>query len=289
MRKKTSVSVDINHTTLMGQKLRYALMGPKNAERTLLAFNGIGASLEAVIPFANCFERTRILTFDVPGVGESPTPLVPYRFNWLAMLAARLLDELGLDKVDVTGVSWGGALAQQFAFDYQDRVDTLTLCATSAGMFMVPGNIDVLRKMATPKRYFDPGYMMKIAPEIYGGQIRTNAEIIGMHAKSIKAGDSRGYAYQLIAGMGWTSYFWLPQIETPTLLLMGEDDPIVPPINGRILLSRMPNAQMITMECGHLFILSIPQETAEKMESFIHDGVVMGDQDFADDGAVPAT
>ncbi|MEO0343166.1 MAG: poly(3-hydroxyalkanoate) depolymerase [Pseudomonadota bacterium] len=288
MRKKTSVSVDIKFTTIMGQKIRYALMGPKDADRTLLAFNGIGASLEAVIPFANFFERTRILTFDVPGVGESPTPLVPYRFTWLALLSAKLLDELGIGEVDVTGVSWGGAAAQQFVYNYQDRVRTMTLCATSAGMVMVPGNIDVLRKMATPKRYMDPGHMMKIAPEIYGGQIRSNVEILKMHASSLKAGDSRGYAYQLMAGMGWTSWFWLPQIEVPTLLLMGNDDPLVPPINGRMLMSRLPKADMITLDCGHLFILSIPEETAGHMEAFIHDGIVVGAEEYGDDGAVPA-
>ncbi|MEO1563919.1 MAG: poly(3-hydroxyalkanoate) depolymerase [Pseudomonadota bacterium] len=289
MKKKSSTSVDIGYATILGQELRYAFMGPKDADRTLLAFNGIGASLEAVVPFANCFERTRILTFDAPGVGESPTPLIPYRFNWLAEIIAGLLDHLGIEDVDVTGVSWGGAAAQQFAYDFQDRIHTLTLCATSAGMVMVPGNIDVLRKMATPKRYMDPGHMMKIAPEIYGGQIRTNAEVLRMHASNLKAGDSRGYTYQLLAGMGWTSYLWLPQIETPTLLLMGEDDPLVPPINGKILMSRLPNAQMITMECGHLFILSIPQDTASKMEAFIHDGIVVGAQDFSDDGVVPVT
>ena len=130
--------------------------------------------------------------------------------------------------------------------------------------------------------------MMKIAPEIYGGQLRTNVEILKMHSSSLKAGDARGYAYQLMAGMGWTSYLWLPEIETPTLLLMGNDDPLVPPINGRILMNRLPNAQMITMDCGHLFILSIPEDTAEKMESFIHDGIVVGDEEFADGNAAPA-
>ena len=52
--------------------LRVALIGPPDAERTLLVFNGIGASLETVAPFVEHFRRTRILTFDVPGVGGSP-------------------------------------------------------------------------------------------------------------------------------------------------------------------------------------------------------------------------
>ena len=264
----------IDHVTIMGQKIRYALFGPEDAERTLLVFNGIGASLDAVAPVAGHFERTRILTFDVPGVGGSPTPLIPYRFSWLSRMTRRLLDELGIQEVDVAGVSWGGAAAQQFVYDHLDRCNSLTLCATSAGMVMIPGNINVLRKMATPKRYLDPDHMAKVGPDIYGGQLRMNRELLNMHAGSLKAGDARGYFYQLLCGVGWTSWLWLPQIEVPTLLLMGGDDPLIPVVNGRIIRKRLPDARMVIMDCGHLFILSKPDETAQRIEAFIHDGYV---------------
>ncbi len=271
-----------DHVTIMGQKIRYAFFGPEDAPRTLLVFNGIGASLEAVAPVAQFFERTRILTFDVPGVGGSPTPLIPYRFAWLSRMTARLLDRLQVGAVDVAGVSWGGAAAQQFAYDYQDRCLSLTLCATSAGMVMIPGNVQVLRKMATPKRYLDPEHMMNIGPDIYGGQLRMNREILNMHAGSLKAGDTRGYLYQLLCGAGWTSWLWLPQIELPTLLLMGGDDPLIPVVNGKILMKRLPDARMVVMDCGHLFILSKPEETAQRIEAFVHDGVVADAVEFPD-------
>ena len=271
-----------DHVTIMGQKIRYAFFGPEDAPRTLLVFNGIGASLEAVAPVAQFFERTRILTFDVPGVGGSPTPLIPYRFAWLSRMTARLLDRLQVGAVDVAGVSWGGAAAQQFAYDYQDRCRSLTLCATSAGMVMIPGNVQVLRKMATPKRYLDPEHMMNIGPDIYGGQLRMNREILNMHAGSLKAGDTRGYLYQLLCGAGWTSWLWLPQIELPTLLLMGGDDPLIPVVNGKILMKRLPDARMVVMDCGHLFILSKPEETAQRIEGFVHDGVVADAVEFPD-------
>ncbi|MEL7203615.1 MAG: alpha/beta fold hydrolase, partial [Pseudomonadota bacterium] len=125
--KDNTVTGDIK---VMGQKIRYAFFGPEDADRTLLVFNGIGASLDAVAPVAGYFERTRILTFDVPGVGGSPTPLIPYRFVWLSRMTARLLDALGVGEVDVAGVSWGGAAAQQFVYDHQSRCRSMTLCAT---------------------------------------------------------------------------------------------------------------------------------------------------------------
>lgn len=69
---------DIRTIEIGGQTLRYALMGPSDADRTLLLFNGIGAGLETIKPFAAHFEQIPILTFDVPGVGGSPAPRFPF-------------------------------------------------------------------------------------------------------------------------------------------------------------------------------------------------------------------
>lgn len=262
---------DIRTLRIAGQDLRFALMGPADADRTLLVFNGIGASLETVAPFADCFQGTRILTFDVPGVGASPAPKLPYRLTWLSRLACRLLDRLGIDRVHVFGVSWGGALAQQFVRDHPERSVSLTLAATSAGFVMVPGEISALAKIATPRRYIDPGYMLKIGPDIYGGLLRVDPARLIEHAGAMRASSGRGYLYQLLAGAGWTSWFWLPQIRVPVLILMGSDDPIVPPVNGRILASRLPDARLEMVDCGHLFILTHPDQTAATIEHFLLD------------------
>jgi pimeloyl-ACP methyl ester carboxylesterase len=68
----------------------------------------------------------------------------------LARLSARLLDRLGHEQVDVLGFSWGGALAQQFAYQHAKRCRRLVLAATSPGHLMVPGKLTALLKMATP-------------------------------------------------------------------------------------------------------------------------------------------
>lgn len=256
---------------ISGQELRYVLLGPKTASRILLVFNGIGASLDTAISFAERFRDTRILTFDVPGVGGSPAPVLPYRMSWVTRLAARLLDNLGIAEVDVFGVSWGGGLAQQFAHDFPKRTRSLILAATSAGFVMVPGDPRVLMKLATPKRYTLPDYMLMIGPSLYGGKLRADDRALREHASAMKPNSQRGYLYQLMAGMGWTSWLWLPRIEVPVLVMMGEDDPIVPAVNGRMLVSRLPNARLEIMDCGHLFILTDPNETARLIEAFLDD------------------
>ena len=141
------------------------------ARPPLLIFNGIGANIELVEPFLDALDGPEAVVFDVPGVGGSPAPTLPYRPSTLARLAARLLDQLGHDQVDVLGVSWGGALAQQFAFQQGERCRRLVLAATSPGHLMVPGKLTVLLKMATPRRYKDPDYMRRVAGDIYGGAL----------------------------------------------------------------------------------------------------------------------
>ena len=104
-----------------GQTLRVGIRPGEKARPPLLLFNGIGASIELVAPFLAALEGPEAIVFDVPGVGGSPAPSMPYRPSTLARLAAQLLDQLGHDQVDVLGVSWGGALAQQFAFAKASR------------------------------------------------------------------------------------------------------------------------------------------------------------------------
>ena len=50
---------------------------------------------------------------------------------------------------------------------------------------------------------------------------------------------------------------------------MGADDPIVPPVNGRIVASRLRRATLETVDCGHLFVLTRPGETARRVECFM--------------------
>ena len=263
------VAIDVRTVRISGQDLRVGFMGSSKPERTLLLFNGIGASLETVVSFARHFRRTRILTFDVPGVGGSPTPALPYRLSWLSRLAGRLLDLHGIGAVDVFGVSWGGALAQQFVHDHLARVRTVTLAATSAGFVMVPGDPRVLVRMTTPRRYTDPDYMLKVGPDIYGGTLRVDRGKLIEHATAMRATTPRGYLYQLLAITGWTSWLWLPELRMPVQILMGADDPIVPVVNGRILANRLPDARLEVVDCGHLFMLTHPNRTAATIESFL--------------------
>src|SRR5438046_3520588 len=138
-----------------GQTLRVGVRPGARERPPLLVFNGIGANIELVEPFLAALDGPEAIVFDVPGVGGSPSPRLPYRPSTIARLASQLLDQLGRQEVDVLGVSWGGALAQQFAFQYRRHCRRLVVAATSPGHLTGPGRSSVLLKMATPRRYTD--------------------------------------------------------------------------------------------------------------------------------------
>ena len=199
-----------------------------------------------------------------------PRPGYPYRPSTLARLSAQLLDQLGYDHVDVLGVSWGGAIAQQFAFQQAKRCRRLILAATSPGHLMVPGKLAVHLKMASPRRYRDPAYMKRIAGDIYGGRMRNSPELVQKHMRHVRWSSDYGYYLQLIAGVGWTSLPWLPFLSQPTLVMAGSDDPIVPLANGRIMAKLIPDARLVTLDDGHLFLLTSAQKSAQLIIEFLN-------------------
>jgi poly(3-hydroxyalkanoate) depolymerase len=253
------------------QSLQVAIKHGSGKQPPLLLFNGIGANWELARPFLEALTSTTAIIFDVPGVGGSPKPLLPYRPSTLARLAAGLVAELGYAEIDVAGVSWGGAIAQQFAHQYPSLCRRLVLAATAPGVIMVPASLSVLTKMATPRRYIDKAYMSRIAADIYGGAFREDPSLIGRHAAAMHGARDLGYLFQLLALTGWTSLPWLWSLRQPTLVLMGSDDPLVPPVNGRILAALIPNAELRMIDDGHLFLVTRPAETAGLIEAFLAD------------------
>jgi poly(3-hydroxyalkanoate) depolymerase len=271
VRNATPGAIEIRQITVDDQLLQVAIKHGDCSGPPLLLFNGIGANWELAKPFLEALTTTTAIIFDVPGVGGSPRPLLPYRPSKLARLAAGLVGELGYAEVDVAGVSWGGGIAQQFAHQYPELCRRLVLAATAPGATMVPAGPSVLWKMATPRRYTDKDYMNRIAPDIYGGAFRSTPSLIGRHSAAMHGVRNLGYLYQLLALAGWTSLPWLWSLPQPTLILMGKDDPLVPPINGHILASLIPNAELRMIDDGHLFFVTRPAETAAVIEAFLAD------------------
>lgn len=258
----------IKYIKIGRQEFRTARWEGDPKVRPLLFFNGIGANLELVVSLARRMNRSRdVITFDPPGIGGSPNARFPYRIGSLAKSAARILDEMGYTTLDVYGVSWGGGLAQQFAFQYAKRVRCLILAATSAGMLAVPGHISALSKMLNPLRYTDPDYLHNNFETLYG---KISEEKMMKHSMRISPPTSRGYLFQLLAMAGWTSAPFLPFLSQPTLILAGDEDKIVPLANAQILKILIRNSRLQVIKgAGHLFFVSRADEKVPMIRNFL--------------------
>ena len=251
-----------------GRTLRVARWrwGMDSEHLPILFFNGIGANIEAVAPLAEALTDRAFIMYDMPGVGGSPEPVVPYTPVIVAWQTKELLKRFGCEQVDLMGVSWGGGMAQHFALQHGDYVRKLVLIATSAGMLMVPGNMSALTKMANPRRYIDADYMAKHFKTLYGGLVGAKSE----HIARLKPPTPRGYIYQLLAMVGWTSAPALPFLKKETLIMMGDEDQIVPLINGQFLNSLIPNSRLeVFAGGGHLFMLSHKDQTVASIRGFL--------------------
>ncbi|RHW27406.1 poly(3-hydroxyalkanoate) depolymerase [Nocardioides immobilis] len=265
------MTTELRQVTVLGHDVRVSVRPGTEPGPPLLLCNGIGASLDLLQPFVDELdERITVVRFDVPGVGGSPDPKTPYSFALLAMFVGRMMTALGFATYDVLGISWGGGLAQQLAFQHPRRCRRVVLVSTGTGSLMVPASPRVLSKMVTPRRYRDAGYAVTVAAELYGGQVRERPDLVKrlMHDHS-RVGSRRGYLFQLLAGVGWSSLPALPFVRQPTLILAGDDDPLIPLANARIMQRLLPNATLHVFSDGHLGLVTSAAELAPRVAAFL--------------------
>lgn len=237
----------------------------------LFMLNGLGASLEVLVPLRRALPDFRTLAFDPPGVGRSRAIDWPMRLPGHADAAVRVLDHAGWDKVDVFGVSWGGALAQELAHRHPDRVDRLVLTSTTPGPGLLVLPSTYLAFFDTRTRTSDE-YIERVAPRLFGGRARDDARALldtGIYRKLARK-NSKSYLFQMAAAAGWSSLRYLWRLPQETLIVTGDDDPLVRPYNSTILnlLIRRSTLKVIPGE-GHLLIVTAADRLASLIRDFL--------------------
>jgi len=243
------------------------------AGQPLLLVNGIGAHVGMWRPLERELPGFRVISFDAPGTGRSETPLVPATFDCLAVLALGVLDQLGYERADVLGYSFGGIVAQRLARLAGDRVRRLVLAATTPGWGGVPGTLSTLMNLATPLRYYWRSHYEAVVGDLMGGRARVDPDYVRHR------GDERlahppaalGYMWQLAAltaDLG--SLPWLHTLDHPTLVVAGDDDPIMPVANSLLLANCIPNARLLVAPGeGHLLVLDPESQVVPVVREFL--------------------
>lgn len=257
----------------------------------LLLLAGLGANLDMWAPVAPHLRGFELVTFDPPGTGGSGPVRYALGMPALADLAASLLEALGRGPVDVLGYSWGGALAQELARRHPGLVRRLVLCATTCGLGGMPGSPQALAAFATPWRYTSKSQLERAAPALFGGRARLDPGHSLRAHPPIRHGHGPrliGYTAQLCAIARWTSLPWLHELQQPTLIVAGDDDPIVPIGNARLLASRIPKSRLhVVSGGGHLLLIDQTEDVAPAVRSFLLETAVLGDS--TSDGLRQAT
>jgi poly(3-hydroxyoctanoate) depolymerase len=234
----------------------------------LLLYSGIWGEVrlwERLLPHLPGF---RTIAFDPPGIGRSQMPSVPLSMWALAHFGTAVLDEFGIDSAHVLGASFGGAVAQQMAFSHPSRVRRLVLVSTSFGGFAMPGKLSAFWHFIHPRSYH-PERLERVAGDMFGGRMRTEPELVrSMHIK--RPTDTLAALYRMAPLFGWTSLPWLWTIRHPALVIAGDDDPVTPLVNHKIIATLMPQARLHTVAGGgHLALLDSAHQVGPVITSFL--------------------
>jgi pimeloyl-ACP methyl ester carboxylesterase len=156
------------------------------------------------------------------------------------------------------------------AFSHPRRVRRLVLVSTSFGGGAMPGSLRALWHFIHPRSYH-PGRLEQVAGEMFGGRLRTEPEIVrSMHIR--RPSDTRAALYRMAGLFGWTSLPWLWAIGHPTLIVAGDDDPVTPLVNHRVIAALMPRARLHRVAGGgHLVLLDSAAQVAPAITSFLRE------------------
>ena len=200
-------------------------------------------------------QHYRTIVLDNRGVGRSEMPPGPYPIEMMASDAVAVLDAAGVGKAHVFGISMGGMIAQELTLRKPDRVRSLILGCTACG-----GPLAVRSEPEATQMLMSRGYMTAeqaaeaALPFIYDASTPRARIDEDLAIRRPWFPRPEAYTAQLTGILAWEAYSRLAQITTPTLVIHGENDRLVPPGNGKLIAQSIPGAKLVLLpHAGHIF------------------------------------
>jgi len=216
----------------------------------------------------------RVIIFDPRGVAASDKPEGSQTIGLLADDVAHLLQTIGIPSAHIVGASFGGFVAQEFALKYPSMTRKLVLCCTSFGgpNHIVPSP-ETLMALASTKGLNSEDRMrenllLAFTPEF----VKTRSAEVDhiVHLRATNDVPEHIYLSQLQAAMNFNVESRLSEITSPTLILSGDADVIVPVQNSRNLAAKIPGAQLQIIEGGsHTFFIEQAQDFNQRISEFL--------------------
>ena len=214
-----------------------------------------------------------VLTYDLPGHGETPVPAQPYTIEDLTDQAAALLADAGVVQADVVGVSLGGLVAQRLAACHPELVRRLVVVDAVA---VYPPALKQQwrdRAAATPTQGLAPLVEPTLSLWFTADRLAAGGEVVERVRRTFLAGDPQGYASACTALEEVDLAGVVGRISAPTLVVCGEDD--APPFTAaaRELADTLPDARLVWLSpARHAGVLEQPEQFVDALTGFLRDG-----------------
>jgi pimeloyl-ACP methyl ester carboxylesterase len=219
-------------------------------------------------------EHFQVLVFDNRGAGRSEQPEEDYSISLFADDTAALMEGLGLSAAHVLGISMGGYIAQELAIHYPERVHRLVLgCTGPGGRLAVHMTAERMAKF-TANEGLTPAEILRKDLDIYFSEnfIRNESkkleEFVEISLRHYQP--PAPFLRQLTACRQHDTLDRLHRITQPTLILTGDDDPLVPPGNSLLLAERIPRSRLENFPGGrHCFFMEFADRFNEQVLRFL--------------------
>ena len=251
-----------------GTDLHYELRGSGAPLLLIQGMSGTHASWGE--PFLVALEAAgfQTLRYDHRGIGHSAPWRTPFTLRELSDDALGLLDAVGWERPHVLGISMGGMVAQELALAHPERLATLTLGCTYAGgpasSLTDPADLQALSEAMMSgdrERALRQGYETNVSPAFAADE--SNYAAFHAMATSVPAPLPVIMLQMQAIGTHDTSTR-LPELRTPTLVVHGTEDRMLPVSNASAIAAALPDATLELLEgVGHLFWWERPQQSAE--------------------------
>lgn len=203
-------------------------------------------------------DHYRVVLFDNRGMGRSSVPKGPYSIQKMARDAAAVLRAAGASAAHVVGASMGGMIAQELALRQPAMIRSLILACTShSGLFGQWPDFSRVPRRAAKTREDRERAVVEL---LYADSTPLHLIEEDIRIRTACQWTAKGFLNQFAGILMWSAYRRLPSIRTPTLVVHGDQDRLVPPDNGRAVARRIPGAEFeLIPNAGHVMTTDQPE------------------------------
>jgi 3-oxoadipate enol-lactonase len=239
--------------TANGISVHYTLNGPAGAPVVTLS-HSLATDLAMWEPqVAALASKYRVLRYDTRGHGVTDAPAGPYTLEQLAEDARALLAVLGVERTHFIGLSMGGMIGQMLALKHPEMLRSLVLCDTSSRVPLEARPTWDERIRVTEAKGMEPHVEPTIGRWFTPPFLPSHPEVVDRVRAMIRQTKPQGYigCCDAIKVLDLTEQ--LHRVTTPTLIIVGEDDPGTPVAASRAIQERIKNSELVILKsAAHL-------------------------------------